>query len=644
MPKQTLAQKIIAKHLVEGKMVAGQEIALKIDHTLTQDSTGTMAYLEFEAMGISKVKTELSLSFVDHSMLQNDFRNADDHRYLQGVAAKYGIIFSRPGNGICHQLYLERFARPSRTLLGSDSHTPTAGGMGMIAIGAGGLDVAAAMAGEPFYLEMPKIVGIKLTGKLQAFVSAKDVILQVLKILTVKGGVNKILEYCGPGVETLSVPERGTITNMGAETGATTSIFPSDETTKRFLEAQGRSMMWEELRADPDAVYDENIEIDLSTLEPLIALPHSPDNIKKVSEVEGIAVDQVCIGSCTNSSLWDLKIVCALLKGNQVHENTSLTVSAGSRQVMENLATTGELEALIQSGARILENSCGPCIGIGQSPPTGAVSLRTFNRNFKGRSGTQDAQVYLVSPETATAAALNGKIVDPRKLGKFPQISMAERFILSDAMFIQPSQCVNKEIIRGPNIKPLPDFTALPKKLQGKVLLKTGDNITTDDIIPGGAEIMSLRSNIPQISTYTFCHVDKTFASRAEQSGGGFIVGGENYGQGSSREHASLAPKYLGIKAIIAKSFARIHLANLVNFGILPLTFVDKKDYDSIALGDELSIEVDDLKEQLTIINKIKGTNIAVNLNLSETEKEQVQAGGKLALIKAKQKQNKTPE
>ncbi|MDR0470472.1 MAG: aconitate hydratase [Nitrososphaerota archaeon] len=644
MPKQTLAQKIIAKHLVEGKMVAGQEIALKIDHTLTQDSTGTMAYLEFEAMGISKVKTELSLSFVDHSMLQNDFRNADDHRYLQGVAAKYGIIFSRPGNGICHQLYLERFARPSRTLLGSDSHTPTAGGMGMIAIGAGGLDVAAAMAGEPFYLEMPKIVGIKLTGKLQEFVSAKDVILQVLKILTVKGGVNKILEYYGPGVETLSVPERGTITNMGAETGATTSIFPSDETTKMFLEAQGRGMMWEELRADPDAVYDENIEIDLSTLEPMIALPHSPDNIKKVSEVEGIAVDQVCIGSCTNSSLRDLKIVCALLKGKQVHENTSLTVSAGSRQVMENLATTGELEALIQSGARILENSCGPCIGIGQSPPTSAVSLRTFNRNFKGRSGTQDAQVYLVSPETATAAALNGKIVDPRKLGKFPQITMPKQFILSDAMFIQPSQCANKEIIRGPNIKPLPDFTSLPKKLQGKILLKTGDNITTDDIIPGGAEIMSLRSNIPQISTYTFCHVDKTFASRAEQCKGGFIVGGENYGQGSSREHASLAPKYLGIKAIIAKSFARIHLANLVNFGILPLTFVDKKDYDSIALGDDLEIEVDDLKENHTIINKTKGTHIAVNLNLSELEKEQVQAGGKLALIKAKQKCNKTPE
>jgi aconitate hydratase len=639
MPK-TLAEKIIAKHLAEGEMAAGETIALKIDHTLTQDSTGTMAYLEFEAMGVPKVKTELSVSFVDHNMLQNDYRNADDHRYLQGAAAKYGIIFSRPGNGICHQLYLERFARPGRTLLGSDSHTPTAGGMGMIAIGAGGLDVAAAMAGEPFYLEMPKIVGIKLTGKLQPFVSAKDVILQVLKILTVKGGVNKILEYYGPGVETLSVPERGTITNMGTETGATASIFPSDEATRAFLEAQGRGMMWIELTADQDAAYDENIEIDLSTLEPLVALPHSPDNVKKVSEIEGTPVDQVCIGSCTNSSLRDLKIVSALLRDKKVHENTSLTVSAGSRQVMENLAAAGELEPFIQSGARILENACGPCIGIGQAPPTGAVSLRTFNRNFKGRSGTQDAKVYLVSPETAVAAALTGKITDPRKLGKFPQITMPEKFILSDAMFIQPSQCTDAEIVRGPNIKPLPDFTPLPSKLMGEVLIKTGDNITTDDIIPGGSEIMSLRSNIPQISTYTFCHIDKTFASRAPQKGGGFIVGGENYGQGSSREHAALAPKYLGVKAIVAKSFARIHLANLVNFGILPLTFANRKDYDGIALGDVLELEVDGLKEHLTIVNRTKGTKIAVNLNLSGIEKEQVLAGGKLALIKAKQNKN----
>ncbi len=637
MVKQTIAQKVIAKHIVEGKMVAGEEIALKIDHTLTQDSTGTMAYLEFEAMGIPKVKTLLSVSFVDHNMLQNDFRNADDHRYLQGVAAKYGIVFSRPGNGICHQLFLERFARPGYTLLGSDSHTPTAGGAGVIAIGAGGLDVAAAMAGEPFYLEMPKIVGIKLTGKLQPFVSAKDIILQVLKILTVKGGVNKILEYYGPGVETLSIPERGTITNMGAETGATTSIFPSDLVTKAFLAAQGREEMWLELKADEGATYDETVEIDLSKLEPLIALPHSPDNVKTVSELEGTPVDQVCIGSCTNSSLRDLKIVSALLKSKKVHENTSLTISAGSRQAMENLAAAGELEPFIQSGARILENSCGPCIGIGQAPTTEAVSLRTFNRNFKGRSGTQDAKVYLVSPETAVAAALNGKITDPRKLGKFPQISMPEKFLLSDAMFIQPSFCASEKVIMGPNIKPLPTFAPLPEKLSGEVLLKTGDNITTDDIIPGGSEIMSLRSNIPQISTYTFCHIDKTFASRALQKCGGFIVGGENYGQGSSREHAALAPKYLGVKAIIAKSFARIHMANLVNFGILPLTFADKKDYDTIEMGDALDLEVDGLKEHLVIVNKTKGTKINVNLNLSNIEKEQVLAGGKLALIKAKQ-------
>ncbi len=636
--KYTVAQKVINKHLAQGKMIAGEEIALKIDHTLTQDSTGTLAYLEFEAMGVPKVKTQLSLSFVDHNMLQNDFRNADDHRYLQGVAAKYGIIFSRPGNGICHQLYLERFARPGYTLLGSDSHTPTAGGAGVIAIGAGGLDVAAAMAGEPFYLEMPKIVGIKLVGKLQPFVSAKDVILEVLRRLTVKGGVNKILEYCGPGVETLTVPERGTITNMGAETGATTSIFPSDHVTKAFLVAQGREEMWVELTADEGATYDETLTIDLSTLEPLIALPHSPDAVKKVSEIEGIPVDQVCIGSCTNSSLRDLKIVSALLRGKKVHENTSLTVSAGSRQAMLNLAAAGELEPFIQSGARILENACGPCIGIGQAPTTSAVSLRTFNRNFKGRSGTQDAQVYLVSPETAVAAALNGKITDPRKLGAFPKIVMPEKFLLSDAMFIQPSFCEAAKVVLGPNIVPLPSFPPLPTKLSGEVLIKTGDNITTDDIIPGGSQIMSLRSNIPEISKYTFTHIDKSFASRALERGGGFIVGGENYGQGSSREHAAMAPKYLGVKAIIAKSFARIHLANLTNFGILPLTFADKADYEGITEGDLLEIEVEDLPEQLVVKNCTKGTKIKVNLNLSDLEKELVQAGGKLAYIKAKQK------
>jgi aconitate hydratase len=636
--KKTIAEKIIAQHLAQGKMVPGEEIALKIDHTLTQDSTGTLAYLQFEAMGIRKVKTELSLSFVDHNMLQNDFRNADDHRYLQGVAAKYGIVFSRPGNGICHQLYLERFAKPDATLLGSDSHTPTAGGMGMIAIGAGGLDVAAAMAGEPFYLEMPSILGIKLTGRLSPFVSAKDVVLQILKELTVKGGVNKILEYFGPGVKTLSVPERGTIANMGTETGATTSIFPSDETTKVFLHGQGRENQWTELKADEDAKYAETIELDIAKVEPLIALPHNPDNVKAVSELEGTPVDQVCIGSCTNSSLRDLKIVSALLKGKKISENTSLTVSAGSRQAMQNLAASGELEPLIQSGARILENACGPCIGIGQAPTTEGVSLRTFNRNFKGRSGTQDAKVYLVSPETAVAAAITGKITDPRKLGKYPEISMPDMFVLSDAMFIYPNSKATGKVVMGPNIKPLPIFKPTPERLTGEVLLKLGDNISTDDILPGGSEIMSLRSNIPEISKYIFVHIDKTFANRALEKNGGFIVGGENYGQGSSREHAALAPKYLGVKAIIAKSFARIHMANLVNFGILPLTFSDKQDYSGIAQGDILDLEVKELKEHLHVKNLTKGTTIDVTLSLSDLEKSMVKAGGKLAAIKAKQK------
>ena len=636
--KKTIAEKVIAKHLSQGKMEPGEEIALKIDHTLTQDSTGTLAYLEFEAMGIPKVKTELSLSFVDHNMLQNDFRNADDHHYLQGVAAKYGIVFSRPGNGICHQLYLERFAKPNATLLGSDSHTPTTGGMGMIAIGAGGLDVAAAMAGEPFYLEMPSITGIKLTGKLSPFVSAKDVILQILKQLTVKGGVNKILEYYGQGVKTLSVPERGTITNMGTETGATTSIFPSDETTKAFMRGQGRENQWTELKANGDAKYAETLDIDLAKVEPLIALPHSPDNVKAVSELEGTPVDQVCIGSCTNSSLRDLKIVSALLRGKKISENTSLTVSAGSRQAMQNLAATGELEPLIESGARILENACGPCIGIGQAPTSEGVSLRTFNRNFKGRSGTQDAKVYLVSPETAVAAAITGKITDPRKLGKYPEIAMPDKFVLSDAMFIYPTARSAAKVVMGPNIKPLPTFKPIPDRLTGEVLLKLGDNVSTDDILPGGSEIMSLRSNIPEISKYIFVHIDKTFANRALEKNGGFIVGGENYGQGSSREHAALAPKYLGIKAIIAKSFARIHMANLVNFGILPLTFADKQDYSGIAQSNMLELDVKELKEHLHVKNSTKGTTIDVTLNLSDLEKNMVKAGGKLAAIKAKQK------
>ncbi|MCL2135087.1 MAG: aconitate hydratase [Candidatus Bathyarchaeota archaeon] len=635
---KNITEKIFEKHLVDGKINTGEEIGLKIDHTLTQDSTGTMTYLEFEAIGIPQVKTQLSISFVDHNMLQNDFRNADDHRYLQSVAAKYGIIFSRPGNGICHQLYLERFAKPGLTLLGSDSHTPTAGGMGMIAIGAGGLDVAAAMAGEPFYLEMPNVYGINLTGKLSPFVSAKDVILEILRKITVKGGVNNVLEYFGSGVKTLSVPERGTITNMGTETGATTSIFPSDKVTKRFLASQERENQWTELKADNNARYSKVLDIDLSQVEPLLAMPHSPDNVKTVSELEGTPVDQVCIGSCTNSSLRDLKIVSALLKGNKIHENLSLTVSAGSRQVMENLATTGELEFLIQSGARILENSCGPCIGIGQAPTTGAVSLRTFNRNFKGRSGTQDAKVYLVSPETAVAAAITGKITDPRKLGVYPQITLPKKFILNDAMFIPATTNPSVKTIMGPNIIPLPQFQPTPSKLDGEVLLKVGNNITTDDILPGGTDIMSLRSNIPEISKYIFYHIDTNFYQRAIQKQGGFIVGAENYGQGSSREHAALAPKYIGIKAVITKSFARIHMANLINFGILPLTFTNKQDYDNINQGDILELETNELAENLTLKNKTKNTEIKVNLNLSKQEKEQIKAGGKLSAIKTRQK------
>lgn len=636
---KTLSEKIFTNHLAEGKLESSEQIGLKIDHTLTQDSTGTLAYLEFQAMGVSKVKTKLSLSFVDHNMLQNDFRNADDHRYLQSVAAKYGIVFSRPGNGICHQVYLERFARPGFTLLGSDSHTPTAGGMGMIAIGAGGLDVAAAMAGEPFYLEMPEVLGVRLTGALSPFVSAKDVILAVLQKLTVKGGVNKILEYCGPGVKTLSVPERGTITNMGTETGATTSVFPSDEVTRAFLKGQGREDQWVPLSADDNAAYSEVIDIDLKKVAPMLALPHSPDNVKAVSEVEGTPVDQVCIGSCTNSSLRDLKMVAALLKGKKISDKVSLTISPGSRQVLENLAASGELAHLIRAGARIIENACGPCIGIGQAPPSGAVSLRTFNRNFKGRSGTQDAKVYLVSPETAVAAALHGKIVDPRKLGEYPLISLPEKFIVSDSMFIFPTpEAVGKtDIIMGPNIKPLPAFPPVQGTLRGEVILKVGDNISTDDILPGGSEIMSLRSNIPDISNYTFCRVDADFAKRALQKGGGFIVGGENYGQGSSREHAALAPKYLGIKAVIAKSFARIHLANLINFGIVPLTFADKQDYDGIAQGDTLEFDSGNLEKTLTVKDTAIGLTFSVTLDISNLDRSMIRAGGKLSAIKQKQ-------
>jgi len=632
---KTLAEKVLAQHLVEGKMETGEQIGLKIDHTLTQDSTGTLAYLEFEAMGVPHVKTKLSLSFVDHNMLQNDFRNADDHRYLQDVAAKYGVVFSRPGNGICHQIHLERFARPGYTLLGSDSHTPTAGGVGMIAIGAGGLDVAAAMAGEPFYLQMPSIMGVKLTGALSPFVSAKDVILEVLKKLTVKGGVNKILEYFGSGVKTLSVPERGTIANMGTETGATTSIFPSDKVTKAFLSSQGREDQWIELKADNGVKYSEVVNVNLGEVEPLIALPHSPDNVKTVREVEGTPVDQVCIGSCTNSSLRDLKTVAALLKGKKISDRVSLTISPGSRQVLENLAASGDLVDIIRAGARILENACGPCIGVGQAPQTDAVSIRTFNRNFKGRSGTQSAQVYLASPETAVASAIYGEITDPRKLGEYPEVTLP-KLIVDDTMFIFPEKPFTGEIRRGPNIKPLPNFPPIPHRLTGEVLLKLGDNVSTDDILPGGSEVMSLRSNIPEISKHVFRYVDSSFADRALKKGGGFIVGGENYGQGSSREHAALAPKYLGVKAVIAKSFARIHLANLVNFGIVPLAFVDKQDYAGVAQGDTLELEVKGLRRNLCVKNVTKGSEIQVELDLSDREKSMLKAGGKLAAVKAK--------
>jgi aconitate hydratase len=633
---KTLAEKVILQHLAEGRMLLGEQIGLKIDHTLTQDSTGTLAYLEFEAMGVPSLKTKLSLSFVDHNMLQNDFRNADDHRYLQDVAAKYGLVFSRPGNGICHQIHLERFARPSYTLLGSDSHTPTAGGVGMIAIGAGGLDVAAAMTGEPFYLQMPSIMGVKLSGALSPFVSAKDVILEVLKNLTVKGGVNKILEYLGSGVKTLSVPERGTIANMGTETGATTSIFPSDEVTKAFLRSQGREDQWVELKADDGAKYSELVDVNLGEVEPLIALPDSPDNVKTVREVEGTPVNQVCIGSCTNSSLRDLKTVAALLKGKKISDRVSLTISPGSRQVLENLAASGELVDIIRAGARILETACGPCIGIGQAPETDAVSIRTFNRNFKGRSGTQSAQVHLASPETAVASAIYGEITDPRKLGEYPEVALPEKVIVDDSMFIFPEKPFRGEIRRGPNIKPLPNFPPIPERLTGDVLLKLGDNVSTDDILPGGSEVMSLRSNIPEISKHTFRYVDPSFADRALKKRGGFIVGGENYGQGSSREHAALAPKYLRVKAVIAKSFARIHLANLVNFGIVPLTFVDNNGYAGVAQGDMLEIELKNLKKNLWVKNTTKGLQIQVELDLSDREKNMLKAGGKLAAIKAK--------
>ncbi|MFX1582971.1 MAG: aconitate hydratase [Promethearchaeota archaeon] len=637
---KTLTEKVLEQHLVEGTLEKNADIAIKIDQTLTQDATGTMAYLQFEAMGIDRVQTELSVSYVDHNTLQTDFKNPDDHRYLQSIAARYGLYFSRPGNGICHQLHLERFSRPGKTLLGSDSHTPTGGGVGMIAIGAGGLDVAAAMAGESFRLRMPKIVKVYLTGQLQDFISAKDVILEVLRRIGVKGAVNKVLEYTGPGVETLSVPERGTIANMGTETGATTSIFPSDEITKQFLESQERGDQWISLEPDEDAQYDEVIEINLSELEPLIAEPHSPGNVKTVKELEGLNVDQVCIGSCTNSSLRDLKIAANMLKGKTISKHTVLTVSPGSRQVVDHMIHSGEMTYLVEAGTRILENACGPCIGMGLAPKTDAISLRTFNRNFLGRSGTKSANVYLVSPETAAMAAIEGIITDPRKFGKLPQIDMPKKFIVNDNMIIPPippEEAKKVEIVRGPNIKPLPEFNPIPEKLEGEVLLKVEDDITTDHIMPAGAKILPLRSNIPEISKFVFSVIDENFHDASLEKGGGFIVGGDNYGQGSSREHAAIAPKYLGVKAVIVKSFARIHLANLINFGIVPLTFVDKGDYDKIEKGDQFEIDLTTLETgRVALKNLTKNTEIQLTHSLSQTEIEELKAGGKLTLIKQK--------
>ncbi len=641
----TVAEKIIEKHLVSGTLKRGAPIAIKIDQTLTQDATGTMAYLEFEVIGLDRVRTELSVSYVDHNLLQTDFRNADDHRFLQSIAARYGLWFSRPGNGICHQVHLERFACPGKTLLGSDSHTPTAGGCAMLAIGAGGLDVAMAMAGKPFHLIMPKIIGVHLTGELPPWVSARDVALWMLRRLTVKGGLGKIIEYFGPGVKKLSVPDRATIANLGTEMGATTSVFPSDEITLAWLKAQGRDEVWQEILPDPDAVYDEIIELDLSTLEPLAACPSSPDNVKPVVELEGRPVAQVIVGSCANSSLRDLLVVAHTLKGRKIHPEVSFEINPGSLQVLENLDALGALKELIHAGARIHQSGCLGCIGMGQAPATGTISLRTFTRNFPGRSGTKNDQVYLVSPEVAVAAAITGKITDPRRLGAYPAVDLPERFIINDALLLPPlpeDKARKVEIIRGPNIVPLPQFDPLPEELSCRVLLKVGDNITTDHIMPAGAKILPLRSNLPAISQYVFAALDPEFAQKAlalkEEGKWVAVVGGENYGQGSSREHAALAPRYLGVRAKLAKSFARIHKANLINFGILPVTFAQPEDYEKIAPGDELIFKkvrqvLEEGWEELEIEIKGKGT-ISGRLDLTERDREIILAGSLLNLAK----------
>ena len=633
----TLAQKIIKNHLICGEMIPGKEIGLRIDQTLTQDATGTMAYLQFEAMGIERVKTELSVAYIDHNTLQNGFENADDHQFIQSVAQKRGIRFSRPGNGICHQVHLERFGVPGKTLLGSDSHTPTGGGIGMLAMGAGGLDVAVAMGGGTYYIPMPTIVNVELKGKLQPWVAAKDIILEVLRIMSVKGGVGKIIEYTGEGVKTLSVPERATITNMGAELGATTSIFPSDEITYNFLKAQGREEAYTELSADEDAVYDEHIIIDLDTLVPMAAMPHMPDNVKTVNEIGEIAIDQVCIGSCTNSSLLDMMKVAAILKGRTVASNVSLSIAPGSKQVLTMLAENGALADMIAAGARILESACGPCIGMGQSPNSKGISLRTFNRNFEGRSGTADAGVYLVSPEVAAASAINGYLTDPRTLGEMPEIVMPEKFLINDNMVLLPdsvNEAADRIIKYGPNIKSVPTGKPLENDITAKVMLKVEDNITTDHIMPAGAKILPYRSNVPYLSKFCFGVCDTSFPERCLNEGGGFIIGGANYGQGSSREHAALVPLYLGIRAVITKSFARMHKANLINSGIIPLTFCNESDYDRISANDSLTLKnistAVAASDKAVLVNNTKNEEYELCLDLSERARQILLAGGML--------------
>jgi len=637
----TISQKIIKNHIVSGEMKAGSEVGLRIDQTLTQDATGTMAYLQLEAMGIERVKTELSVAYIDHNTLQAGFENADDHRYIQTVAAKHGVRFSRPGNGICHQVHLERFGIPGKTLIGSDSHTPTAGGIGMLGMGAGGLDVAVAMGGGAYYITMPKIIRINLVGKLPDYVSAKDIILEVLRLLGVKGGVGAVMEYGGEGVKSLTVPQRATITNMGAELGATSSIFPSDDNTLDFLRAQGREADFIPLEADADAVYDAEYTVDLSMLRPLAACPHSPDNVKTVSELVGKKIDQVCIGSCTNSSMLDMLTVAAMLKGKTVHPDVSLSISPGSKQVYNMLAECGALADLIAAGARILECACGPCIGMGFSPKSKGVSLRTFNRNFLARSGTADAEVYLVSPETAAASALAGIFVDPTSLGKAPEVKMPDRFLVNDNLIVMPASADDARSLtveRGPNIKPIPIGKAPDLRLETTLVLKVGDNITTDHIMPAGAKILPFRSNVPKLSEFCFTVCDKEFPERAKALGGGVILGGQNYGQGSSREHAALVPLYLGIKAVIAKSFARIHVANLINFGIVPMTLENEDDYDRISQSD--SIVIENFRDAIAssdkayLLDKKNDAKVALKLNLTERQRAILLAGGLLNYTK----------